>query len=290
MFRRGACLCGTVTFTVSPPYPWFAHCHCSMCRKHHGALFGSGFGVRRSRFEWLTGEAAIVHYRASDAFERPFCGSCGSTVPAASHLGDVLHVPAGLIEGDPGERPRTHIFVGSKLASVAIEDSLPQYAEYPPGVSLPAVATLRPAENAALAGSCLCGSVAYASDVPPRRIVNCYCSLCRRSRAAAFGSTIATPLAAFRFSRGAEHVRSYSLPPPRGYGVDFCSLCGSLAPTVVAPFGLAFLPAGGIDTPLPPLPMTHTFVASRAPWYAIQDAWPQFAELPPPELQAELLL
>jgi hypothetical protein len=36
--------------------------------------------------------------------------------------------------------------------------------------------------------------------------------------------------------------------------------------------------------------MTHTFVASRAPWYEILDTWPQFAELPPPELQAELLL
>jgi hypothetical protein len=80
------------------------------------------------------------------------------------------------------------------------------------------------------------------------------------------------------------------LPPPHSYGVDFCSRCGSLAPTVVAPFGIAFLPAGGIDTPLPPLPMTHTFVASRAPWSEILDTWPQFAELPPPELQAELLL
>jgi hypothetical protein len=35
--------------------------------------------------------------------------------------------------------------------------------------------------------------------------------------------------------------------------------------------------------------MTHTYVASRAPWVEIHDAGPQFAELPPPELR-ELLL
>ena len=50
---RGACLCGAVTFAIAPPYRWFAHCHCSMCRKHHGSLFGTGLGVARERFEWL---------------------------------------------------------------------------------------------------------------------------------------------------------------------------------------------------------------------------------------------
>jgi hypothetical protein len=43
------------------------------------------------------------------------------------------------------------------------------------------------------------------------------------------------------------------------------------------------LPAGAIDTPLPPLPAVHLYVGSKAPWYEITDSWPQFEELPPPE-------
>jgi hypothetical protein len=212
-------------------------------------------------------------------------------VPAASHLDGVLHVPAGLVDGDPGARPRTHIFVGSKLASVALNDTLPKFAEYPPGVAVrPLPARAPEAPSAALAGSCLCNAVAYTADAWPRHIVNCHCSLCRRSRAAAFASTLAVPLAAFRFTRGAELVRSYALPPPRGYRVDFCARCGSILPTAAAALGLAFVPAGGVDSHVPALPMTHTHVASRAAWVDIGDDGPQFAELPPPERQAELLL
>jgi hypothetical protein len=29
-------------------------------------------------------------------------------------------------------------------------------------------------------------------------------------------------------------------------------------------------------------PLAHIFVASKAPWFDITDAYPQYAELPPP--------
>jgi hypothetical protein len=63
----GACLCGAVTFEVAPPYRWFAHCHCSMCRKHHGTLFGTTVGVARTRFRWLShfrGRSAVAAARS----------------------------------------------------------------------------------------------------------------------------------------------------------------------------------------------------------------------------------
>ena len=34
---RGACLCKAVQFEVTPPTKWCAHCHCTMCRRAHGA-------------------------------------------------------------------------------------------------------------------------------------------------------------------------------------------------------------------------------------------------------------
>jgi len=287
---RGACLCGAITFSVAPPYRWFAHCHCSMCRKHHGSLFGTSLGVARAAFRWLDGIDEIVHYRATAAFERPFCRHCGSTVPAISHDERYWHVPAGLLYGDPGTWPRTHIFTASRSPLAELDDVLPRYAAYPPGFVLPIVETPRLHDaSAAVSGSCLCGSVAFAAAASPHRVVNCYCSLCRRSRAAAFSSTLLVPRDAFRWVRGVERIRSYALPAPQQYATDFCADCGSLAPSAPEGTPTAMLPAGAVDTPLPPLPAVHLYVGSKAPWYEIADGWPQFAELPPPERFTELL-
>ena len=284
---RGACLCGAVVFTVAPPYRWFAHCHCSMCRKHHGSLFGTSLGVAREQFRWLEGADAIVHYGATPAFERPFCGRCGSTVPAPSHDEEYWNVPAGLLDADPGARPRSHIFVASRSPLVELDTVLPRHAAYPPGIALPSVEPKREKQITALAGSCLCGAVAFAAAVVPRRVVNCHCSLCRRSRAAAFASTLLVPRDAFRWDRGEARVRNYALRQPRQYGTDYCADCGSLMPSVPTGFASALLPAGAIDSPLPPLPAVHLYVGSKAPWYEIADAWPQYAELPPPEKLTE---
>ena len=285
---RGACLCGAVTFAIAPPYRWFAHCHCSMCRKHHGSLFGTGLGVANERFEWLGGSADIVHYRASTAFERPFCRHCGSTVPALSQDEPYWHVPAGLLDGDPGARPRSQIFVASRSPLHELDDALPQHPAYPPGTDLPIIDD-RPAPPTAggVAGSCLCDGVAFTVAAVPRRVVNCYCSVCRRRSGAAFTSTLLAPTAQFRWLRGATRVRRYALPPPRQYAADFCVACGSPVPSLAAGEPFAMLPAGAIDSVLPPLPGVHLYVASKAPWYAITDAWPQFPELPPAERLTE---
>jgi hypothetical protein len=296
---RGACLCRAVAFTIAPPYRWFAHCHCSMCRKHYGSLFGTSLGVARAAFCWLEDTSEIVHYRATAAFERPFCRRCGSTVPGASEEENYWNVPAGLLDGDPGERPRSNIFVASRSPLTALDDALPRHDAYPPGTELPTIATRAPLEGAAVSGSCLCGAVMFAASVLPTRLVNCYCSLCRRSRAAAFGSTLLVPRDAFRWDRGESRVRNYALD--RGsaanagaicgpeYRTDFCADCGSLVPSAAPNAPMVMLPAGAIDSPLPPLPALHLYVGSKAPWYEIADAWPQFAELPPSQKLTELL-
>jgi hypothetical protein len=289
--KRGACLCGAITFEVAPPYRWFAHCHCSMCRKHSGSFHGTGVGVSRERFRWLSGEDQIAHYRATGAFERPYCRRCGSVVPAESHEPDVMHVPAGLIEGDIGERPRTHIFVASKTSLETITDSLPQYEAYPPGLDLPnAELAPRPAGsgNERVAGSCLCGTIAYEATSAPRRIVCCHCSLCRRAFSAAFGSTTFVPRQSFRWTRGRDRIVTFRLQPPHSYSTSFCAECGSLVPGVSHEVRVALLPVGSIDTALQPLPMAHIYTGSKAPWDEITDTWPQFEELPPQEQLDEL--
>jgi hypothetical protein len=253
-------------------------------------------------------------------------------VPAVSHDERYWHVPAGLLDGDVGTRPRTHIFTASRSPLVELDDALARHHDYPAGIALPAIELQREHDaSAAVAGSCLCGGVSFSATVMPRRLVNCHCSLCRRSRAAAFSSTLLVPRAAFRWSRGEARVRSFTLPasamndgsaanagesmdargratqaragmpeveqrrqlpgavagndlrPPRSYGTDFCEDCGSLVPSTGPGTASAMLPAGAIDTALPPVPAVHLHVASKAPWHDIVDRWPQFQTLPPPE-------
>ena len=282
---RGACLCGAVAFAVAAPYRWFAHCHCSMCRKHHGTLFGTSIGVARDEFRWLQGIEEIVHYRATAAFERPFCRRCGSTVPAVSHDERYWAVPAGLLDCDPLARPRTHIFVASRSPLVELDDALPQHAGYPRGVALAEIATREYDDSAPLEGSCLCGAVAFSAMEIPRRVVNCYCSVCRRSRAAAFSSTLYVRSDAFRWIKGQDRVASYAATSARHYAnvLGFCANCGSFMPSGLESPAAMQIPAGAIDSPLPPLPAVHLYVGSKAPWYEITDSWPQFEELPPPE-------
>ena len=64
--------------------------------------------------------------------------------------------------------------------------------------------------------------------------------------------------------------------------------CGSLVPSAGGGPPVAVLPAGAIDTRLRRCPAVHVYVGSKAPWYEITDAWPQFPELPPPEQLTEL--
>jgi hypothetical protein len=60
----GRCLCGAVRFEVELPSTWCAHCHCSMCRRAHGAGFVTWVGFERSRVRVLAGEE-LGQYRSS---------------------------------------------------------------------------------------------------------------------------------------------------------------------------------------------------------------------------------
>lgn len=286
----GSCLCGAVRYEVAAPYQWMAHCHCSMCRKHNGTLYATSVGVAPKNFRWLQGQDAIAHYRSSLAFERPFCRHCGSTVPDAT--GEVCVCPAGTFDDDLEMKPQAHIFAASKSPMCEITDALQQFDEYPPGfgsaVSAPAHAAAL-TESDAVQGSCLCGAVAFEIEAVPPRLVNCHCSRCRRSRGAAHGTNFFASLERLHWTRGAEKVRTYKLPDASLFTTGFCADCGSLMPSVFEALRRYLVPVGSIDTPLAIKPATHIYVGSKAAWFDITDALPQFEAMPPRERVRELV-
>ena len=80
----GSCLCGTVRFEIDEFLPGIAHCHCSMCRKFHGASFATIATIARAKFRWIAGEDALNGYTASNGTTRTFCRHCGSSIAFSS--------------------------------------------------------------------------------------------------------------------------------------------------------------------------------------------------------------
>ena len=124
----GGCLCGKVRYQVSGILRQADHCHCSMCRRQHGAAFASYAEVNPDEFEWVTGENLTRNYEKLPGSGWCFCSECGSSL-AGTNNGRVTSITLGTVEGDPGVKPEAHIFVGSKAVWDEICDDLPQHVE-----------------------------------------------------------------------------------------------------------------------------------------------------------------
>ncbi|MGD9741551.1 MAG: GFA family protein [Dongiaceae bacterium] len=129
----GHCQCGAVRFRVTAPPVKFYHCHCSMCRRCHGTVFGTYAVVPRENLVIERGEDNLTTFESSPGTRREFCKSCGCQLFAEEDARPALrlYTPA-TCDGWPGHAPsmERHIFVGSKLDWYQISDGLPQFDEY----------------------------------------------------------------------------------------------------------------------------------------------------------------
>ena len=124
----GSCLCGAVRFEIQGRLAAAAHCHCSMCRKAHGAAFATYAVAKASDFRIVSGAEQITQYRSSADVVRTFCSRCGSTLQwLRLSKPEIVDIALGAIDGDPGVRPSCHIFAGSKAPWFEITDNLPQH-------------------------------------------------------------------------------------------------------------------------------------------------------------------
>jgi hypothetical protein len=129
---KGRCLCEAVTYEIDGSLGPIFNCHCSKCRRWHGAAFRTRASIDTSQFKWLSGEDTLSTYNSSENVTKYFCRTCGS--PLISTYRDspnILGVPLGGLEGNIVSRPEAHIFTASKAAWYEITDQLPQYASWP---------------------------------------------------------------------------------------------------------------------------------------------------------------
>lgn len=129
---RGSCLCGSVRYEISGPLGPVSHCHCSMCRKAHGAAFGTYARVQKSNFILVSGAEDIASYQSSPEVARTFCNRCGSTLQfIRSTRPNTFALALGTLDDDPGVRPSMHIYTESRAPWHEITDDLPQHMGHP---------------------------------------------------------------------------------------------------------------------------------------------------------------
>lgn len=127
---RGSCLCGSVRYEVRGAVGRVSHCHCSMCRKAHGAAFATYGRVERNDFVLTSGAADVASYSSSAGVTRTFCKQCGSNLQFISEKRPTtLSLALGTLDEDPKVQGSLHIFVDSKAPWFGITDDLPQHAE-----------------------------------------------------------------------------------------------------------------------------------------------------------------
>jgi hypothetical protein len=123
----GACLCGELRYRVRLPARWVAHCHCSYCRRAHGAAFVTWVGLAREDFELLQADS-LCWYASSTEARRGFCARCGATCLFESgHWPDETHVTLASLDSAAGLEPQAHAYWSSRASwTAAQDDGLPR--------------------------------------------------------------------------------------------------------------------------------------------------------------------
>jgi len=130
----------------------------------------------------------------------------------------------------------------------------------------------------AITGNCLCGAVSYEISGSLKAAGHFHCSMCRKSHGAAFATWAHVNPGQFRWTSGVEFVARYESSP--GKERCFCKKCGS--PLGLSDSGkITEVVLGTVDGDPGVRPGEHIFVGSKASWYEIVDALPQYEEWPP---------
>ncbi len=123
----GSCLCGQVQFLAHLPSKWCAHCHCSMCRKAHGAGYVTWVGFEQGQVTFTLGADQLSWFESSAGAQRGFCSQCGSSMFFRSQRwSGELHIALGCFEGAIDRQPQANVFFDRHVEWMPIDNKLKQ--------------------------------------------------------------------------------------------------------------------------------------------------------------------
>ncbi len=124
----GGCLCGAVRYEVSQlPDDDVGYCHCRMCQKALGGMFGYFviFSGSCSAGTFKFTRAKPKFYKSSEWAERGFCPECGT--PLVMRSSDGFGVMIGSLDRPQDFPPTSHTGIESQVPWLKINDDLPRW-------------------------------------------------------------------------------------------------------------------------------------------------------------------
>ena len=136
MTRTGGCYCGAVRYSVEGELPYVVHCHCTNCRRSHGAAFFTAAFIASENFTVTAGEEhlALSPFPDAPAGGRIFCRLCGSRVFNKLEVlfPGIMNFPVATLDESPTELVGTHVNTESKEAWLTLPDDAVQFEGFPP--------------------------------------------------------------------------------------------------------------------------------------------------------------
>jgi hypothetical protein len=119
----GGCLCNDVRYEIDKPPLETGYCHCDMCKKGLGGLFGAWVFVKLSDFRFVKGE--LRWYQSTKRVKRGFCANCGSPMIFQPDDVDIVTIWMGTLDDPSAFEPETHWWAETKIDWVDIHKHLP---------------------------------------------------------------------------------------------------------------------------------------------------------------------
>jgi len=271
---KGQCFCGAVSFEIEGPLSAPSLCHCSQCRRLHGAP-GAYTSAPASAYR-ISGEESLNWYATSQRAEQGFCRACGSKLFWREIGGTVLDATMGSLDAPTGLTLGRHIWTRSQGDYYEIgHDGVPRFAEssrgaQPIGEETPPQAGPKTQEHS---GRCQCGAVSYRVSGNMRDVVYCHCGQCRRIHGHAPGYSAARK--AEMATEGEESIVWYRASDQAQRG--FCGSCGSSLFWKPDGRETVSISAGSIHAPTGLKSVRHIYAGDKGDYYQIADGVPQDA-------------
>lgn len=129
-----------------------------------------------------------------------------------------------------------------------------------------------------ISGCCRCGALEYSVKDDFLYAGYCHCSKCRKATGACGNAIGAVSKENFTLIKGLNCLSQYK--GKSGSVAYFCCICGSGLYSDVPNTDVIHIRYGSFNERPTLLPQAHIYVASKADWYEITDALPQFEEGP----------
>ena len=124
---NGSCFCSAISFTANLPSKWCAHCHCSMCRKTHGAGYVTWVGFETGQVKITQGEDQLRWFDSSAGAQRGFCPTCGSSLFFRSERwAGELHIALGCMDDPIDRQPQANVFFDKHVDWMPVDQKLKQ--------------------------------------------------------------------------------------------------------------------------------------------------------------------